>query len=195
MRAKIAPSLLAVVLIFQSHAVSAAQAVTIISNDGDAQKCSIAAHTTAQSGFASHEDLAACDRALDHAHLKKRDLAGTWVNRGIIATALSRYREAFGNYQRALKVMPGLPEAFIGRGNIYFMSGKLDMAIDDYTRALDLNLGREHVAFLNRGMAYEKLKRYEDAEENYRLALEAVPDWKLARQKLSLVRAKQTVGE
>lgn len=173
----------------------ATQAVMIISNGDDAQKCSAAAHTAAQTDFASRKDLEDCDRALEHENLKKRDRAATYVNRGIIATALSRFQEAFRNYHQAMEIMPDMPEAYIGRGNIYFLAGRLDESIEDYSRALELDLSREHIAFLNRGMAYEKLKQYDAAEEDYRMALDAVPDWELARQKLSLVRAKQTVDQ
>ncbi|MEX2525190.1 MAG: tetratricopeptide repeat protein [Gammaproteobacteria bacterium] len=180
--------------VYFSVPVFATQAVTIFSNDGDAQKCSAAAHTAAQTNFASHDALEACDRALEYGHMKKRDRAATYVNRGIIATALSRFQEAFRNYHQAMGIMPDMPEPYIGRGNIYFLAGKLDKSIADYSRALDLDLGREHVAFLNRGMAYEKLKQYDAAEEDYRMALEAVPDWELAQQKLSFVRARQTVN-
>lgn len=174
--------------------VLAAQAITIMSNDDDAQKCFAAAHSASQTNFASREDLETCDRALEYGHMKKRDRAGTYVNRGIIATALSRFQEAFRNYHQAMGIMPDMPEPYIGRGNIYFLAGKLDESIADYSRALELDLGREHVAFLNRGMAYEKLKQYDAAESDYRMALDAVPDWELAQQKLSLVRARQTVN-
>jgi tetratricopeptide (TPR) repeat protein len=184
---------LAAGLLCMSPAAFATQAVTIIGNNDDAQKCSMAAQIVANNGFASRDDLATCDRALEYGSLKRRDLAGTYVNRGIVATSLSRFNEAYGNYNRAIKIIPDLPEAYIGRGNIHFMAGKLDRAIDDYSRALDLNLSREHVAFLNLGIVYEKLKQYDAAEENYRLALEALPDWTLAQKRLSMVRAKQTV--
>lgn len=173
----------------------ATQAVMIISNGNDAQNCSTAAHTAARTDFASREDLEACDRALEYGHLKKRDRAGTYVNRGIIATALSRFQEAFRNYHQAMEIIPDMPEAYIGRGNIHFLAGKLEKSIEDYSRALELDLSREYVAFLNRGMAYEKLKQYDAAEEDYRMALDAVPDWELARQKLSFVRARQTVDQ
>lgn len=186
--------MIVVICLYFTTPVHATQAVTIISNDGDAQMCSTAAYTTAQTNFASREDLEACDRALGYEHLKKRDRAGTYVNRGIIATALSRFQEAFRNYHQAMKVMPEMPEAYIGRGNIHFLAGKLEESIADYTRALELDLGRGHVAFLNRGMAYERLKQYEAAEADYRMALDVAPDWELARQKLSFVRARQTVN-
>ncbi|MEJ2761826.1 MAG: tetratricopeptide repeat protein [Gammaproteobacteria bacterium] len=104
---------------------------------------------------------------------------------------MSHYRDAFTDYQRAIKTMPDLPEPYVGRGNIYFLAGKLNKAIDDYTRALDLHLTRNYIAYLNRGMAYEKLGRFDVAEADYRQALKAQPDWELAQKKLNRVLAKQ----
>lgn len=195
MRAFVAVFALAAGLLFTSPAVLATQAVTIISNNSDAQSCYSAARIVAKTGFASREDLETCNRALDHGHLKKRDRAGTYVNRGIVSTALARYQDAFRDYHHAIELIPDLPEAYVGRGNIHFLAGKLQEAIDDYSHALELNLDRDYIAFLNRGLAYEKMKRYQEAEMNYQMALQAQPDWTLAQKKLNLVRAKQTIGD
>lgn len=168
-----------------------AQAVTIISNGGDARNCSMAADNAAKFGFVSRDDLDACTRAIDYGHLKRGDLAGTYVNRGIVETALSEYQDAFSDYHHAMEVKPQLPEAYVGRGNIFFLAKKYDRAIADYTRALDLNISRDYIAHLNRGMAYEKIGKYENAEKNYRRALELQPDWQLAQNKLDRLMAKQ----
>lgn len=169
-----------------------AQAVTIISNGGDARNCSMAADNAAKFGFVSRDDLNTCTRAIDYGHLKRGDLAGTYVNRGIVETALSEYQDAFTDYHHAMELKPELPEAYIGRGNIYFLANKYDQAIADYTKALDLNISRDYIAHLNRGMAYEKIGKYRNAEDNYRRALELQPDWQLAQDKLARVLNKNT---
>lgn len=173
----------------------AAQAVTVISNGGDARSCSMAAETAAKSIFVTREDLDYCSRAIDYGRLKQGDLAGTLVNRGIIEAALSRYQDAFADYSRAIKVKPELPEAYVGRGNIYFLAGKYDLAIKDYTRALDLNISRDYIAHFNLGMVYENTGKFESAEENYRRALELQPDWQLAKDKLARLLAKEDKRE
>ena len=167
-----------------------AQAITIIGSGGDARNCSMAADSAAKFSFISRDDLEYCNRAIDYGHLKRGDLAGTYVNRGIIETALSKYQDAFSDYHHALELQPKLPEAYIGRGNIYFLAGKYNLAIEDYTRALDLNISRDYIAHLNRGMAYEKIGNYKDAEENYRRALELQPGWQLAQDKLDRLLTK-----
>ena len=50
---------------------------------------------------------------------------------------------------------------------------------------------KNHIAHLNRGMAYEKLDEYSYAGENYRRALELSPEWSLAQLKLDRLLAKQ----
>ena len=184
-------SLLSMVLCY-SPAVFA-QAMTVFSGGAEARSCYLAATTAANRMFTSREDLETCDRALETGILKRRDRAGTLVNRAIVETSLSRYQDAFADYHSALAIVPDLPEAYVGRGNIYFLAGKLDRAIEDYSRALELNISRAYIAHLNRGMAYEKLGRYDVAEADYRQALAAQPDWELAKQKLDRVLAKQAV--
>lgn len=188
---KFIPRSLFFILMTSFPAAILAQAVTIIGNGGDARNCSMAADTAAKISFVSRNDLESCNRAIDYGHLKRGDLAGTFVNRGIVETALSEYQDAFSDYQHAIKLNPELPEAYIGRGNIYFLAQKYDRAIADYTKALELNISRDYIAHLNRGMAYEKIGNYDNAEENYRRALELQPEWQLAQDKLDRLMAKR----
>ena len=168
----------------------AAQSVTVITSGEDARLCSRAAEAAAMFQFTSRDDLEACTRALEYGRLKSKDEAGTYVNRGIVETTLQKYQDAYVDYHRAMKIMPELPEAYVGRGNILFLAGKFDKAIADYSKALELNIGKDHIAHLNRGMAYEKLGDFDDAEQNYRRALEIVPEWSLAQEKLDRLLAK-----
>ena len=176
-------------LLMLSHNTTA-QSISIIGAGNDARLCSIAAEVAAKLQTVSRDDLKSCVLALEYGSLKRSDRAGTLVNKGIILTVLERYQEAYADYRKAIEIMNNLPEAYIGRGNIYFLSGKYELAIADYSEALNLNLSRDHIAFFNRGMAYEKIKDYVNAEENYRLALEKVPAWSLALNKLEKLNAK-----
>lgn len=195
MVSRVFPVSLFLLVLCASPAVLAAEAVTIFSGGADARNCYHAAEFAARGMFVSGGDLRTCDRAVDDVTLKRRDQAGTFVNRAIVETSLHRYQDAFADYHRAIKIMPDLPEPYVGRGNIYFLAGKLDKAIADYNHALDLHLTREHIAYINRGMAYEKQGRFDVAEEDYRRALAEQPDWKLAQQKLDRVLAKQAAEE
>jgi len=195
MMVKYNPALLLSLLLCTFPPGEAAQAITIINGGGDARNCSMSADNAAKSRFVSRDDLDSCTRAIDSGHLKRGDLAGTYVNRGIIESALARYQDAFADYHHAMKVNPELPEAYVGRGNIYFLAGKYQLAITDYTKALDLNISRDYIAHLNRGMAFEKIGEFDNAEENYRRALELQPDWQLAKDKLERLMAKKINGK
>lgn len=168
-----------------------AQTVMVFSAGREARDCSMAAQSAGQFQFASREDLTTCTRAIEYGNLKRRDRAATYVNRGILQMARENYQKAFDDYHRALALMPELPEAFVCRGNVFYLSGKYKRAIEDYSKALQFNLSKNHIAHLNRGMAYEKLDEYSHAEENYRRALELMPEWSLAQLKLDRLLAKQ----
>lgn len=188
-------SLAALVLSYSPLLSAEGEAVTILSGGNEAQSCYHAAQAASEGMFSSREDLKTCNLAVDDTLLTRRDRAGTFVNRAIVETSLNRYQDAFADYHRAIDTMPELPEPYVGRGNIYFLAGKLDKAIDDYTRAMDLKLTRMHIAYLNRGMAYEKQGRLDVAEADYRKALELLPDWELAKEKLGRVLAKEATEQ
>ena len=169
----------------------AAQSVTVFGSGEEARRCATATDLAAKMHIAAQGDIEDCTFAIQHGKLDRRDLAATYSNRSIIKVASERYQEAFEDYRTAIKTIPELPEAYVGRGNVYFLSNKLDLAIEDYTKAMDLELREIHVALLNRGMAYEAQGQLEKAEKDYRNALDLAPEWPLAQQKFDRVQAKR----
>jgi tetratricopeptide (TPR) repeat protein len=139
----------------------------------------------------SKDDVETCTRAIEHGRLKVRDMASTLVNRGIVLAAQERYQDALEDYNRAMDIMPELPEPYVGRGNLLFLADRLELAVADYNKALELNLGRKHIVYFNRGMAYEKLGRTSEAEADYTEALRLMPDWALPKEKLDQLTARQ----
>ncbi len=64
-----------------------------------------------------------------------------------------------------------LTDAYIYRGIAYYGKGDIYRAIEDYSKAIELN--PEHaLAYNSRGIAYSNLKRYEEAIEDYSKAIE-----------------------
>ena len=168
-----------------------AQSVTVFGSVEEARTCMIGAELASKMRVGSRTDVEACDQALRSGKLSHRDRAATYCNRGIIKAAMRLDQEAFEDYNVAIEMLPELAEPYIGRGNIYFLTSRLDEAIADYNKAMELDLGRMHVAFLNRGMAYEAQGRLAQAETDYRKALELAPEWSLAQQKLDGIVAKR----
>ena len=168
-----------------------AQSVTIMGTGAEARRCVIAAEIAAKMSIASRSDLEDCNFSIKNGRLTRKDLAATFSNRGIIKATLERYQEAFEDYAAAIELMPELPEPYVGRGNIYFLANKLDRAIEDYTKAMGLELGKMHIALLNRGMAYEAQGYLGKAENDYRKAIELAPEWPLVQQKLARLLTKR----
>lgn len=169
----------------------AAQSMTVLNSGEDARRCSVSAEMAATMRIASRSDLEYCTLALELGALRRGDRAGTYVNRGIIASALGDYREAFADYDRALALQPELPEAYVGRGNIRFVESDIPGAIAEYDRALGMTMNRRHVALLNRGMALEARGELDAAERDYREALQLRPEWPLAQSRIERVQKRR----
>jgi tetratricopeptide (TPR) repeat protein len=85
------------------------------------------------------------------------------------------YEPAVGAYDRALELIPDVPEILNNRGNALDKLGRNEEALRDYTRALELRPDRPGTLY-NRGIILRRLGRYEDALNDYDRALELEPD-------------------
>jgi len=165
-----------------------AQAMTVIGGNSYAHDCFTAATFAAAMNSASREDLQSCSNAVQYGSLSRDDLLATLVNRGIVAVALEEYQEAARDYERAVTLEPRSGEVFVNRGNLFFMGEAFDKAVAEYSTAIKLGLGKEHVAYYNRGLAYEKMKNPENAAADYRRASELAPEWSQPQEKLERLK-------
>jgi tetratricopeptide (TPR) repeat protein len=165
-------------------ACASAQSMQVFGGAQSAKNCYMAATVAAQSHYASAEDIKECTYALEQTSLRPRDKVATLVNRGILYNALEEYDKAIRDYDKAYKISPNIAEIHINRGNMLFMSQFFDRAVEEYTKALELEFSKQHVAFYNRGLAYEKMGDASKAEADYRRALELMPEWSRAKTKL-----------
>lgn len=168
-----------------------AQSIQVLGSGEEARRCSAAAQMAASLGGASRTDLDDCNRALEMVALRQRDRAATLVNRGILESALGEQNAAMASYEKALAVMPELPEPWVGRGNVLFLRGDAAGAIAAYDRALEMGITRRHLVLLNRGMAREARGELAAAEQDYRDALLIAPEWALAKARLERVLGKR----
>jgi tetratricopeptide (TPR) repeat protein len=169
---------------------STAQSITVIGGSLDAKECYLSAQFAIQMQSTSRSEIAACTRSLTIEKLSLRDKAATFVNRGVLYVAMEEYQSAIEDYASAMKLHPDFGAIYVNRGNLFFLGESYDSAILEYSKALDLNVRQDHVAYLNRGMAYEKLGKLYAAETDYRQAIELAPEWALAKNKLERVLNK-----
>jgi tetratricopeptide (TPR) repeat protein len=161
-----------------------AQAVTVIGGGQSAEDCYLSAQIASKPGAQLGFSEEPCNEALEFAQLNRRNRTAVLINRGIIRVANEQYQQGFKDYERALNLSPDVPETYVNLGNIYFLGEKLNKAVEFYTKALDLEISQDHIAYMNRGMALEKIGKLSEAESDYRRAIELMPEWGLPRERL-----------
>ena len=180
---------LSIAFITSSVNVSA-QSMSIIGGGSFARNCYTAATVAIQLNNASRQDLEECNQAISHAKLSRKDLLATYVNRGIVYAAMEEYQQALKDYKSAIELGPGSGEVYVNLGNLYLLSEKYEVAIRQYTIAIKLALPKDHIAYFNRGMAYENNNEFDNAEVDYRRAIELSPQWALPQLRLERLLRK-----
>ena len=137
-------------------------------------------------------DTTPCDKALENAAMSKTDRKKTLVNRGIIENRNRGFQAAMSDFNAALAIDPRLGEAVVNRGNSYFLTGRLNEALADYKRALDLGVSRPWAAWYNIGLVYEAKKDKEKAREAFQKAIELNPNFELAKTHLAKLEGERT---
>lgn len=91
-------------------------------------------------------------------------------NRGLVYFQAGHFPQALADYNKALELNPHLAKAYNNRANYYAACGNLLAALADYDQALNLNPSYVR-AWINRGITLRDLERYEEAIENFDIAL------------------------
>jgi tetratricopeptide (TPR) repeat protein len=160
--------------------LASAEAQMAVSTFGatDAAQC----YENAANDFSSDTDP--CDVAL-RGNMSRSDEKKTLVNRGIIHNRNGSLQEAADDFNAALDIDGGLAEAYLNRGNTYFLAGQNDAAIEDYEHALSLGVSKPWAAWYNLGLAYEAKSDKAKAREAYQKALDENPSFAMAKEKLT----------
>lgn len=92
-------------------------------------------------------------------------------NRGLLYFQMGRFAAALADYNQALQLNPELAKIYNNRANCYASMGRPMEALFDYETALDLNPANIH-ARMNQGITFCELEMYDQAIENFDLALQ-----------------------
>ena len=109
------------------------------------------------------------DRATD---LQPQDLWAQF-SRGICAYRRRCFDTALSAFDVCVALSPGTAECYYNRGRAHAALGHTDLALRDYNHALRL-APTMALASLNRGILYYREKRYSEAIDDFRRALEGV---------------------
>ena len=126
-----------------------------------------------------------CDKSLAGDMLVGRNLAATYVNRAVVRTNARRLEAALQDLKRAESLRPEFGEIYASRGNIYFYMNSFEEALVEHDRGIKTGMKKLYAAHYNRGLALEQLGRIEEAKEAYRQSIALVPDFGLAKTRLS----------
>lgn len=176
----------------RSSRLNDATSMEVMIQDSEARSCYRAAGIAARIHYASRRDVENCTYALERSAMSVRDRAATLTNRGIILMSLQEYDRALQDFTAALDIRPDFGEVHINMGNIYFLERSYNSAIEQYTAAIEKQSSRIHIAYINRGMAYERLENFDNAEQDYREAMTLLPDSTMVKAKLDEVLSKKS---
>lgn len=164
-----------------------ASAQTLVFGDIGGQAC----YEAAAFGNDSRYAIDQCTRAIDSDTLSRTDRAATYHNRGIIRRMRGELDDAMADYEASQRIEPDMPESYVSEGNLHFVKGDYAAAISAYDAALARGLSPTHVAYLNRGLVYERIGDLDAAEREFRAAADAAPDWRPPRESLDRIEQQR----
>ena len=121
------------------------------------------------------EILATSNENLTKVKRLKKDLAKTYVHRGIIHNEKGAFDNAIVDYTKAIDLDPDFADAYYQRGFVSLSKGDLDGAIDSYTKAIDLDPDLTD-AYKDLGFAHSGKDDLEKAIIHYTKVLQKDPD-------------------
>jgi len=131
------------------------------------------------------KDTQPCNKAIADIATTRKDKRKTLVNRGIIHNRNLDIEAALNDFNQALEEDPNLAEAYLNRGNSWFLAGRLNDALADYKKALARDVSKPWIAWYNIGLVHDARNNEEKARAAYEKALALNPDFTLARAKLA----------
>ncbi len=165
--------------------------VTVFSgSDSQASNCS----QHAVRGEANENTIHTCTIALEHEPLVGRDLAGTYVNRGVLYLALGAWDRARTDFTTALSLDPKMGEALINLGAINIAQRHWAEGVAEIDRGLSFNPQQPEKAYYNRALAKEKLDDVKGAYLDYMKAAELAPTWELPQVELKRFSVSHSAG-
>jgi tetratricopeptide (TPR) repeat protein len=158
-------------------ASTASAQISIIGNS-NARECY-------QEAKADRANTEPCDDALAGHTLVGRDLAATYVNRAVVRTNGGSFERALRDLEHAESLRPEFGEIYASRGNVYFYQSSFEAALAEHDRGIAVGMKKLFAAHYNRGLTLEQLGRIEEAKAAYRQSIALVPEFDLAKARLS----------
>jgi tetratricopeptide (TPR) repeat protein len=160
-------------------ACGASAAVTVFGDD-HAQAC----YQAAKNGLDRRDDIDECNMAINFGQLDKKDLAGTYVNRGAVYMTMQAWASAEADFHQALQLQPNFGEALVNLGAAMIGEHRNREGVDTISHGLALGSMEPEKAYFNRAIGYESLGDDKAAYYDYLKAAQLAPRWTAPRQEL-----------
>jgi tetratricopeptide (TPR) repeat protein len=118
--------------------------------------------------------IAGCTAVIQSGEENGPRLATAFYDRGIAYRHKRQFDLAIRDYDEAIRLKPGDPEAFNNRGILHADTDEYDRAIEDFDRALRLKPSYAE-AFYNRGNAHYQKSLHDRANQNDRAIRSRAP--------------------
>ena len=103
--------------------------------------------------------------------------------------ALNQFKNAIGNFKKAIKINPNLPIIFYNLGLSFHYDKNFESALSSYEKAIKLN--PDHAdTYCNMGMSFNEKGDFKRAIKSYRKTLEINPDHMGAHYNLGAIYSK-----
>ncbi len=172
-----------------------ARAVVIVLGNGLAQNCYEAAFAVSKGlvyfapvitgTLIDLKPVALCTAALEEGDLSGRDLAGTYVNRGVLQFIEGAYEAALKDFDAASRIDDSIGEAHANRGATLVALKRWKESIPAIDKGIELGAAELEKSYYNRAIANEEIGNARGAYYDYMKALELKPGWELPTQQLT----------
>jgi tetratricopeptide (TPR) repeat protein len=163
-----------------------ADAAVVVQRGGFAYDCFVAA----KAGRNTADGLRACSTAINSEPLSARDLAGTYVNRGLLYMTQRAYAKAERDFDQAIAVDPLIAEAYVNRGAALIGERRFAEGVAAITRGLNDGSQEPAKAYYNRAIGYEGLDNDQAAYADYVKAAQLDPGWLAPRRELQRFKTR-----
>jgi len=160
-------------------AAPSAQAAISVIGGGPAELC----YQGADSGTHPDDFVMYCNTALAGS-LSDADRAATYINRGVLMMAMSKYDAAADDFQKGLAINDKAGEGYIDLAATQITHKRFAEAIANINKGLALGTKEPQVAYFDRAMADEGLGNLQAAYDDYHQALAIAPDFTMASDEL-----------
>lgn len=106
-------------------------------------------------------------------------------NRALAYDDLKKFDLAIADLDQAVKLKSEFPEAYNNRANLYRRLGRYDQAIADFNTSVGLKNPMPHLPLYGMGLTYEALGDPSKAEEYFKAAYQADPNYEPARERVA----------